>query len=112
MMSSEFTRSAYYFFTEIQYYSDHGYVFEQTTIDSKVELSTFYDQTGITYLLSGDKGEDIYFESFWAFETSGVQKVFNRRYKKIQDILPELGGFTNAIRIICVFIMMNYYEYK
>ena len=71
MMSSEFTRSAYYFFTEIQYYSDHGYVFEQTTIDSKVELSTFYDQTGITYLLSGDKGEDIYFESFWAFETSG-----------------------------------------
>jgi hypothetical protein len=63
MMTSEFTRRAYYFFTEIQYYSDDGYVFERITKDSKVELSTFYDQTGITSLLSGEKREDIYFES-------------------------------------------------
>jgi hypothetical protein len=111
MMTSDFTRRAYYFFSEIQYFSDDGYILENKSYDTKVELSNFFDQTGITTMLTGEKGEDIYFESFWAFENSGIQPVYQRRYKKIQDILAEVGGFINFLRLFALLLMTCYYEY-
>jgi hypothetical protein len=111
IVTTQLTRRGYYFFKEVNYNSDDGFVLENRTDYSEVVLRTFTDSTSIIRLLSDWDGNDIYFETFWAFDSDGIQDTYKREYKKIQNVLAEIGGFINGLRMVGILFVYIYFEY-
>ena len=80
--------------------TDHGIIFE----DKKEELSYEYDRNEEYIKEKGEK-DDIYISYSFLFKNVMIES--ERKYKRIQDIISEIGGFYKFAQLFAFYL--NYY---
>jgi hypothetical protein len=108
---SEFSSSAYFkrIFYEIKtlyHISDDGIVLPESKERSKVSFENY--KNIIDFRNSNINGGKVLFQFSYIFNTNGFKETYHRSYKKIQNLLAEIGGFLNFIKLMCFSIMVVY----
>ena len=72
------------------------------------EVSYVFDRNDISISDTDDKEE---FFEVYTFYLKNIMYYYERRYKKIQDVISDIGGFCQIINIIGVFLNKIYNNY-
>jgi hypothetical protein len=84
--------------------TDHGMIIEKT----KEELSYAYDRNE-EYIKDKGINDDIYIG--YSFIFKNVMIEFERKYKRIQDIISEIGGFYKFAQLVAFYLNYLYNTY-
>ena len=84
--------------------TDHGMIIEKT----KEELSYAYDRNE-EYIKDKGINDDIYIG--YSFFFKNVMIEFERKYKRIQDIISEIGGFYKFAQLVAFYLNYLYNTY-
>lgn len=106
--SSAFFKRIFYEIKTLEHFSDDGLVVpdEKTRSKFSVEnLKSIFD-----YRNTDMNGGKLLFQFTYTFNTNGFKETYYRSYKKIQNLLAEIGGFLNFIKLVCLGFMLIYTE--
>jgi hypothetical protein len=84
--------------------TDHGMIIEK----KKEELSYAYDRNE-EYIKEKGKTDDIYISYSFIFKNVMIES--ERKYKRIQDIISEIGGFYKFAQLISFYLNYFYNNY-
>jgi hypothetical protein len=84
--------------------TDHGMIIEK----KKEELSYAYDRNE-EYIKEKGKADDIYISYSFIFKNVMIES--ERKYKRIQDIISEIGGFYKFAQLISFYLNYFYNNY-
>jgi hypothetical protein len=98
-ISSTMYKRHYIYYDRVKFNSDSGYIFEDIQSTEYLSFQRLY--TDINFA-----GASLRPNSFGeiTFQFNKIQKIFNRRYLKVQEVLASVGGFLNALYIIANLI--------
>jgi hypothetical protein len=110
---NEFSSSAYFkrIFYEIKtldHISDDGIVLPESKERSKISIENY--KNIIDFRNTNINGGKVLFQFSYIFNTNGFKETYYRNYKKIQNLLAEIGGFLNFIKLVCFCFMVFYTE--
>jgi hypothetical protein len=107
MSSSAFFKRSYYYLKNIIYNSDNGIVLNDNTEEHKTVYDS--DKTIMDFRDSKIQNAKILYQFTITFNSQGIEDTIKRTYKKIQNIMAEIGGFVNALRLISMVLLeLNY----
>ena len=84
--------------------TDYGIIFEKT----KEELSYGYDRD-FDFIKEKGANEDIYISYSFSFQNVMIES--ERKYKRIQDIISDIGGFYKFSQLIAFYLNYFYHSY-
>ena len=96
---------SYVYYQIMSYETDAGYIFEykKNNYGIYVDPSTFKQQSKIIDNPSYESGNNLLFITLYMY-TNGSQKYF-RSYKKIQNVIADIGGMLSVIQTIAAIIV-------
>ena len=107
MTSLNNVKRYYYYFSPALYISDNGLIFnskkEYNFVEYKKTYVEFVESEKFSYFSSKTFIEI-------AFSVHPYKTIYERRYVKLQDVLSNIGGFTNIICLIFGYISFYFSE--
>ena len=106
LSGSAFFKRAYNYLKTINYISDVGLILEERrnitqVVDEKIEINMDFRKQYI------NKGK-LLFQYTMAFNKDGFKEIYIRNYKRIQNVLAEVGGFLSFLKIVVSIALIFY----
>jgi hypothetical protein len=98
----------------IEYNSDNGFFVEDRLSYSEVYVSgstQISDNRKVKFSLANWKEGDVLFQNTISFVTQFVV-VINRSYKKLQNVLAEVGGLIGIVHTFCSILLTMYHQFS
>ena len=106
MSSSAFFKRSYFYLKNIIYNSDNGIVLNDEILEHKTVYHS--DKTIMDFRDSKLNNGKILYQFTMTFNPNGIEETIKRTYKKIQNIMAEVGGIIKVITMICVILLYSY----
>ena len=108
--TTSFFKRTYYYLKNILYYSDKGLILN----DEHNTSNTIYQDSKTIIDLRDTElfGGKLLYQFTYAFNEQGNEDYILRNYKRIQNVIAEIGGFINSLRLIATFFLEMYYDLK
>ena len=108
LLSSEFFMRTYFYLKKSSYISDNGLFLNSNNNYGEIlnySQDRIFDNRNLT--LNGGK---LFYQLTYSLNSDGMEEIYNRSYKKIQNVMADVGGFLNSLRLIVSLILYGYYE--